>query len=444
MDLFPGFRVSVLLVVLLALLAVPAGALAARVANEGAPDRSFAGDGRLVTDLDGGSKDRANAVLPYEAGRTVVAGYSIKAPFGVRLAVALYRPDGSLDPAFGDGGIVLSDVEGGMSADAMVLDSTSSIVVAGSGSAGERSGDPAVARLLRDGRLDSSFGGGDGMVRVPVEMDVAAIRSDGNAGIFLAGTLKAGVGGDSDFAVAHLLRDGSMDLGFGGDGLVTLNLSPEGSEEVNDMMLDGLGRIHLVGGAWFPQRGVNRHVGRFALARLHPDGSLDRSFAGRGYATYPLRESGSYASAGALDVSGRAILAGKSGPPVAFTAVDEGGRIDRSYGKRGVTLFDVSQGEYLPWDVADDSHRRIVAALGTNNPSTPRRGDMRCLRLRADGSLDRRFSRDGQARVGMGRHLATARAVAFQPNGKILLAGFAKLPGSPDTDFVVVRLRGGV
>lgn len=433
-----------LLVLALASVLAPATASAGRVASEGAPDRSFSGDGRLLTDLDRGSKDQAHAVLPFSGDRTVVAGHSIKAPFGVRLAVAVYRADGSLDPGFGDAGVVLSDAEGGMSADAMALDPFGQVVVAGSGSAGERSGDPAVARLLPDGHLDPSFGGGDGTVRVPVKMDVGAIRTAGDGGVFLAGTLRSSVGGDPRLAVARLARDGSLDSAFGSGGLATLNLAPGGSEQVADMMLDGFGRIYLVGSAWLPQAGHNRHVGQFAVARLLPDGRPDRSFAGRGYALLPLRKSGSTATAGALDVGGRAILAGKSGPPFAFTAVDERGRIDRSYGRRGVSLHYLPQGEYDPEDLADDSHRRVVAALGVKTLSTARRGAIRCLRLRADGSLDPRFGRQGMARVGFGRQLATARAVALQPDGRILLAGFAKPPGSGDTDFAVVRLRGGV
>jgi len=435
-----------LLIVALVALALPAAAAAGRIPNEGQPDRTFSGDGRILTDLDQGSKDRASTVISY-GERILLAGYSIQHPFGVRLAVAAYRPDGSLDPGFGNGGIVLSDVEGGMAAEAMAIDSFGNIVLAGPADPAHPSGAPMVARLLPDGGPDPSFGGGDGMVELPVKMTVSAVRTDRYGGVLVAGTHGQGgwPDGDREFAVFHLDRAGSPDPSFGEDGLVTLDLSPNHHDEANDLMLDGLGRIVLVGGAWFPKGGGrNGTSGRFAIARLLPDGSLDTSFAGRGYEILSVRQSGAYATAGALAAGGRAILAGKSGPLLAFGAVGEAGSLDRSYGSGGFAFHEIGDG-YVPGDIADDSHRRIVAALESiGSPSTPRKGAFRCWRLRADGSFDPRFGREGQAAVRFGRRLGTARSVALQTDGRILLGGWAKLPGTSDTDFALVRLRGGI
>jgi uncharacterized delta-60 repeat protein len=437
-------RLSILLAALI-VLALPAAATAGQIPGEGKPDRSFSGDGRVLTDLDEGSKDRASSVISY-GNRILLAGYSIKPPFGVRLAVAAYRPDGSLDPGFGEGGIVLSNVEDGMAAEAMAIDSFGNIVLAGPSNQGLPFGSPSVARLLPDGRLDPSFGGGDGTVNVPAEMRVTAVRTDRNGGILIAGT-HGGDGGyeaSTEFAVSHLNRDGSPDLSFGNGGMVTLDLAPGLPEEANDMMLDGFGRIVLVGGVWFAKEGRNGTTGRFAVARLLPDGSLDTSFAGSGYRILPVRETGSYATAGALDVGGRVILAGKTGTLLGFAALGESGQLDRFYGRRGLALHDVRD-EYLPGDIADDSHRRIVAALESiGSPSTPRKGAFRAWRLGADGPFDRRFSGDGRVAVRLGRRLGTARSVALQSDGRILLGGWAKLPGTIDTDFALVRLRGGL
>jgi uncharacterized delta-60 repeat protein len=435
-----------LLLVALVGLVVPAGAAAGRIAGEGRLDRSFAGDGRLLTDLDERSKDRASTVISY-GDRILAAGYSIKPPTGLRLAVAAYRPDGSLDPGFGDGGIVLSNVEGGMAAEAMAIDAFGNIVVAGSGDQARREGGPRVARLLPDGRLDPSFGGGDGMVPLPVDITVRAVRTDRLGGILIAGSYGDGAWptGDREFAVFRLGRDGTPDPAFGENGLVGLDLSPGGHDEANDMMLDGFGRIVLVGGAWFPKSGGrNGTSGRFAIARLLPDGQLDTSFAGRGYKILTVRKSGAYATAGALDVGGRAILAGRSGNQMAFAGFRASGRLDPGYGKGGVALHHFSE-SFEPGDIADDSHRRIIAAFESiGTPSTPEWGKFLCWRLRADGSLDSRFGRDGRVSVRLGRRLGTARSVALQSNGRILLGGWAKLPGSSDTDFALVRLRGGI
>jgi uncharacterized delta-60 repeat protein len=438
-------RFSMLLAVLVSL-ALPASAAAGRISGEGRPDRSFSGDGRVLTDLAEGSKDRASSVISY-GDRVLLAGYSIKRPFGVRLAVAAYRQDGSLDPGFGDGGIVLSNVADGMAAEAMAIDSFGNVLLAGPGDPARSRGVPRVARLLPDGRLDPGFGGGDGIADLPVDMTIGAVRADRFGGVLVAGTHGEGgwPDGDGEFAVFHLARDGSPDLSFGEGGLVTLDVSPEEHDEANDMMLDGFGRIVLAGGAWFPKgEGRNGTSGRFAIARLLPDGQLDTSFAGRGYKIVTVRKSGAYATAGALDVGGRAILAGRSGNQMAFAGIRASGRLDSAYGRRGLALHHFSE-SFAPGDIADDSHRRIVAAFESiGSPSTLRRGKFLCWRLRADGSLDPRFSRDGRGAVRLGRYLGTARSVALQASGAILLGGWAKVPGTIDTDFALVRLRGGV
>ncbi len=440
-----GCRLSIILVVLAALV-LPGSAAAGRVPAEGSLDRSFSGDGRVLADLAEGSKDRASSVLSY-GDRILLAGYSIKRPFGVRLAVVAYRQDGSLDPGFGEGGIVLSDAEDGMAAEAMTIDSSGGIVVAGPGDPARSRGVPRVARLLQDGRLDPSFGGGDGIVELPDEMTISAVRTDRVGGIFVAGTRGDGgwPEGDGEFAVFHLTRDGSPDLSFGEGGLTTLDISPEEHDGANDMMLDGFGRIVLVGAAYFPKAGGRTGAtGRFAVARLLPDGSPDSALAGRGFRVLSIRESGSYATAGALDVADRAILAGKSGNRIGFAALRESGRLDSSYGDGGVALHRFSE-SFIPADIADDSHKRIVATLEPiGSPSTPSRGLIRCWRLRANGSFDPRFGRNGRVAVRLGRRLGTARSVALQPNGRVLLGGWAKLPGTTDTDFALVRLRGGV
>jgi uncharacterized delta-60 repeat protein len=434
-------RLLILLAALIAL-ALPASADAGRIAGEGRPDRSFSGDGRVLTDLDEGSKDKANAVISY-GDRILLAGYSAKHPFGVGLAVAAYRQDGSLDSTFGEGGVVFSNVEDGMVAEVMTVDSFGNIVVAGPRNPARPFGNAAVARLLPDGRLDPSFGGGDGMTDLPARIAVSAVRADAQGGILVAGA--HGEGGDREFAVFRLDSGGSPDLSFGAGGLATIDVSPNDHDEANDMMIDGFGRIVLVGGAWFPQADrPTGTTGRFAVARLLADGSLDTSFAGSGYRTIPVRESGGYATAGALEAGGRAILAGRSGSLFAFGALRESGEVDRSYGRRGFAFHD-DRGQYVPADIADDSHRRIVVALEPpGSPSTPRRGAFQVLRLRADGSFDRRFGGDGQVAVRFGSNLGTARSVALQADGRVLLGGWAKLPGTTDTDFALVRLRGGV
>ena len=67
-------------------------------ARPGDLDRTFSGDGRVTTQFPGSRTDLANAVAVQQDGRIVAAGDSLN--YG---AVSRYLRDGSLDPSFGGG-----------------------------------------------------------------------------------------------------------------------------------------------------------------------------------------------------------------------------------------------------------------------------------------------------------------------------------------------------
>ena len=172
----------------------------AAFAAEGGLNRAFSGDGRVLTDLDHGSSDRVGAGIFYR-GRLILAGSSTTAA-GTRLAVAAYRADGSLDPTFGTGGILLDDTDGGMDAQTIAGDTFGQILIAGNHADGE----VEVARLDGDGSLDPTFGA-DGVVTLPLRFAVGAVRPGFNGQVVVAGTIGSGAG--SEVALLRLGRHGA-------------------------------------------------------------------------------------------------------------------------------------------------------------------------------------------------------------------------------------------
>lgn len=409
----------------LVLIALPAVA----TARDGDLNRAFSGDGRVVTDLDGGSDDRVGAVLN-RGDRTLLAGASIAPPRGVRLAIVAYGANGSLDRGFGAGGIVLSDAEGGMFARAIGSDSFGQLVVAGEGGVSDT---VAVARFNGDGSPDPTFGG-DGMVTLPLDLDVGGMRTDGNQRVFVAGT-RRGIGA-SEGVVLCLTRFGALDPTFGEAGVVSLPLAGNGSATGADMLIDALDRIAVAGGAWLPAAGLSRKVGRFALARLEEDGSLDRSLRGDGTALIGMGRRGGFATALAYDNLGRLVLAGMARPDAASAAVREDGSLDPRFGRLGRVRLGLPSG-YAPTDIADDRRARTVTALGAEGRPSGRAGRMLAVRLRRDGSLDRSFGRRGRVSTGFGRYVASADSVALNSTGGLFLAGTALRPGSGSGDFAL-------
>jgi uncharacterized delta-60 repeat protein len=409
--------------------AAPAGAA------EGDLVRSFSGDGRVVTDLDNGSRDRLAAAQFVSGGRLLVAGSSIKRPYGVRAALVRYLPNGALDPAFGDGGIVLSDADGGFFPEAMTIDQYGAIVVAGS-----HRGKLVVARMLGEGQPDSEFGDGDGVLSLPIPMQVGGVWPGLNGRIIIAGTRR--VSGQVDFIATQLLRDGSLDPEFGDDGTVALDLASGWADGAADLIVDPLDRPVLAGGAWLRDPGASRGVGRFALARLQSDGSLDRTLRHSGTALIGMGRRGGFATAVMTDRRGPIILGGMAPPDVAFVALHDDGTLARGFGHGGRVRLRVRDG-YRLRDIAPERKGRILAALGAPmNPFIPGTGDMLALRLLDNGRPDRSFSRDGRVSTGFGRLLAGASVVAQDHLGQFVLAGNAKAP-QEDSDFAVARYFGG-
>jgi uncharacterized delta-60 repeat protein len=164
---------------------------------------------------------RPNAVAVQRDGKLVVAGYAADASnIDTDFALVRYNADGSLDPSFGTGGVVTTDL-GTRSDDvrAIVIQPDGRIVVAGT--AGE---DIAVARYMPDGKLDTGFGTGGLTITDLGSDDVAngvALTSGGE--IVIAGyTLGAKV--NRDFLLARYRADGSLDTAFGDHGVVKTDL----------------------------------------------------------------------------------------------------------------------------------------------------------------------------------------------------------------------------
>src|SRR6266542_2229921 len=182
------------------------------------PDPAFDSDGVLVTDL-GTSDELARGVTALPDGAAIVAG---EARY---MTAARYLPDGTLDPAFGGGdGAVYLDLQGRHDwAAAVAVDSAGRIVVAGHSEPFEgNASDAVVVRLLPDGSLDPSFGN-QGIVVVDLgakNQGVAhglAVQADG--AIVVAGSYGR-VGSGVNPWLGRLLGDGSRDRRFGRKGLV--------------------------------------------------------------------------------------------------------------------------------------------------------------------------------------------------------------------------------
>jgi uncharacterized delta-60 repeat protein len=178
---------------------------------------------------------------------------------------------------------------------------------------------------------------------------------------------------------------------------------------------------------------------------LAAPGRLDPSFGAGGVAVIQFPSSYAGARAVAVQADGRIVAAGFAHTndtilqDFAVVRYAPGGALDPTFGTGGMvrTDFDGRFDDALAVAVQPDG--KIVVA-GTSSDATG--ADMAVARYAGDGTLDPTFAGDGRALVEFDGE-SSARAVAVQRDGKVLLAGRAVRPlptGCCVSDFALARL----
>jgi uncharacterized delta-60 repeat protein len=102
----------------------------------------------------------------------------------------------------------------------------------------------------------------------------------------------------------------------------------------------------------------------------------------------------------------------------------------------GKRILPISPAADEAYGVVVQPDGKIVLAGWANNGSND---DFAVARLHADGSLDNSFDGDGRRVLSIGSGMDKARSVALQADGKLVVAGWAY--GSLSYDFAIVRLN---
>jgi uncharacterized delta-60 repeat protein len=184
-------------------------AIVAYQAN-GQVDTTFGSSGQTTTSV--GTGDDRIADLAIQAdGRIVAAGYAFDSSGFSDIAIVRYLANGSPDPSFGGDGIVITRLgDQNDFAEGVAIQPDGKIVVAGT-SVVTGGRDFIVLRYRPDGTLDATFGNG-GVVRTPIGASprtayAVAIQDDGRI-------VAAGREGGLDFAIArYRTAQGDMRIG---------------------------------------------------------------------------------------------------------------------------------------------------------------------------------------------------------------------------------------
>lgn len=393
-----------------------------RLAPDGQLDASFGDAATLTPPAPPDGDFTIDGLAVDSQGRLIVAGTSEvptdTAPFATLILpekyppraqaarVMRYLPDGSLDPSFGDHGIVETDFglpaprnEAGeqllerpwVEVSGLALDSQDRVILTGGASAGIEfacSHDWSfntltyaafAARLRPDGTVDTGFGGGDGVfggrsvkensLHAEVSASPQVVPGD-------EVTYARGHGHcprtEGSSGLARLGADGMPSRSFGAGGTVrrwstATAVGPEGS----------ITTLSYVSPWYFLKEPM-----RVVVSRLRADGKLDRSYGRRKGHTVVRSPGGPGGSLGSpvIDAHGRVLLGGTM----------------------------------------------ITARTFPGPPGSTRRRHRRSLvlvRLGADGQLDRDFGRHGRLAVAFGSLAVTETSLLLDSQGRAVNVG---------------------
>jgi len=383
-------------------------------AQDGTVDQSFAINGHTMTQILEDKNSAATNVLVLSDGKILASG--IYDNYGRNAVTAVrYNTDGSLDEAFGEGGIVqtyFAETQVVGEQNGLGLQSDGKIIISGY-TTSATDYDFAVMRLNSDGSVDSSFGtDGRTLTEIGDKQDYAyglTIQDDDK--IVMVGRRSDNTG--SDAIVVRYTGDGHLDASFGTDGVVAIDFDG-GADDLRTVEYQSNGKI--VAGGYSSNFGLS-----FILIKLLPDGSLDTSFDQDGKLKIDTL-TGQVHSLALLNQNQILLAGSNGGENVQLAKVNADGTLDASFGNSGTLATNfVNGGNDGPQKLLVQSDNKFIVTGTTwlNGPWV-----MSGQRFNADGTVDNTFADNGSYFVDLNEQdFSRTNDAAMAPDGSIYIAG---------------------
>jgi len=440
-------------------------------AADGLYDNSWQTGGRELIPIATGYDARLRDMLVQPDGKLVLAG-DCDVSQAEYDCIARLLPNGTLDLSFGPFGTGRFTFEdypanyppyGKLGRHGLLREPDGRLVLAGYGEFNGAQGsefDGTVARLTPNGQLELI---GGTATYTPIDfayntshpgnwIEGAALQPDGK--IVVAGATNRPNSNpiNRDCGVARLNDDRSPDGTFGDSGgnkIVAFDLGGTNDDYCEDVALQADGKIVVVGYAEIVISSTT--VKNVAVARLNADGSFDSTFGNAGrlwFGPYPgAVDNIGYAVK--IDRQGRIVIAGLaqfSGQDSDFfvTRLLPTGAFDTTFAGTGTIIvpFDIASPDHdFANDIAFQSDGKILVAGSASRSSTA--DAFAVLRLNDDGTRDAGFGVSGRSSGSFSSGTAfedIGTTIALGAGG-IFVAGMGDSGAGPGlTDFGIARL----
>jgi uncharacterized delta-60 repeat protein len=380
-------------------------------------DSSFGVEGKSLVSLQG-EAGAANCVAIQADRKIVIAGWR---NFGgdVDFLIARLLPSGTLDPSFGNGGIVRTDLGTTTDRATAVAIQPDGKIIAGGYKGSQNNADIALVRYLANGAIDPTFGeGGKVIATVGSREDVCrgiALQRDGK--IVVAGHSMGAT--SSDFAVLRLHSSGELDTSFNGTGKVVTSFL--GLEQAYCVAIQRDGKILLAGST--STNGANYDI---AVVRYTVDGALDQSWSADGKAVIAVGSRSEHAYGITCALDGAIYVVGTTATTelqsrFAVLKFTNAGELDVTFNQSGMASPAIGFSDFATSACVQDDGRLIVAGVSYQS----NKQNFALARYLPSGSLDSSWNGSGWVVTAFGTNSDQANGIALQSDGRIVVAGSA-------------------
>jgi uncharacterized delta-60 repeat protein len=380
-------------------------------------DLSFSDDGKQFTGFGPGGHV-SNAILVQPDGKIVAIGrYGDPSTTPARIAIVRYHSNGLIDLTFGQAGKILINNQYNHPTSAVLHGSN--FLVAGIYSDIIMGTSMFLMSLQPNGTLDPAFGnGGIALLTVPyttAAWDVA-VQSDGKIVVPLQV-----FGLNASIKVARFHANGSVDTGFGTNGVASLDV-PGQSEYSITVAIQGDGKI-VVGG-----RVINNGNNTIVVSRFNMDGSVDSAFGTNGSTIFNPYLGLEHSSDIAIQSDGKIVLVGGGTSYVGYgrnfliARFNSTGLLDTTFASIGYRGVDFHGYDDYATTVLIESGKMIVIGISSKDNNGQDR-TFALVRLLSSGNLDSSFGTSGKVVTDLSTGIDDCSGGVTQPDGKVVVIG---------------------
>ncbi len=340
-----------------------------------------------------------------------------------------FLPSGQRDMTFGNNGFILHEslLNSKEEPSGMIIQPDGKILVSGKADVNPSLfgtyDNVFVARMMPDGSLDISFGT-NGYVKVDLgtnDDEAWGIAIDSSGSIYVLGTLQTANGNES--RLLKFTDVGVLDLTFGANGILDIYLQAD--TQITDIIIDANDNLFLSGVV----ENINQ-VNDAVILKMDQNGVLDPTYGTSGIVTIVdgFNTNGVarsfFTPTGELVIA-HAVFSSTTGRQVRISRLVSNGSFDTTFNTSGQLYLNPSLNSYstfFPYDIKllPDGNYLILNDLIRNNNY-----DLYFFKITPSGVLDTSFNSSGEFWLDRSTHQDYNRDIHIESDGDVIISGMS-------------------